>query len=55
LQLELNDEERGFVWRALDSYLSDLRVEIVNTKKHEWLQRLHKEEQALKSIIERLS
>ena len=55
MQLELNDEERGFVRQALESYLSELRVEIVKTEKHEWRQGLHKEEQTLKWVIGRLS
>ena len=55
MQLELNDEERGFVRHALESYLSDLREEIVKTEKHEWRQALHKEEQALKNVIKWLS
>lgn len=55
MQVELNDEERGFVQLALQSYLSDLREEIVKTTKHEWRQALHREEQTLKQVIERLS
>jgi len=55
MQLEVNDEERGVVRHALETYLSDLREEIVKTKKHEWLQVLHREEQALKNVVERLS
>jgi hypothetical protein len=55
MQLEMNDEQRGFVLHALKSYLSDLREEIVRTNKHDWLQELHKEEQALNWVIERLT
>jgi len=55
MQLKLNDEERGFVQHALESYLSDLREEIARTEKHEWRQPLHKDEQTLKSVIGRLN
>ena len=55
MQLEMNDEERNFVRHALEIYVSDLRSEIVGTKKHDWLQALHKEEQALRQVMERLN
>jgi hypothetical protein len=54
MQLELNEEERRVVRRALEIYLSDLREEIVKTEKHDWRVALHAEEEALKRVIARL-
>ena len=53
--LELTAEQTDTVRHALEVYLSDLREEIVKTEKHEWKEGLHKEEDVLKVMIEKLS
>jgi len=52
---ELTAEQTETVRHALEVYLSDLRHEIVKTEKHEWKEGLHKEEDILKVMIEKLS
>ena len=54
MTLELKDQERDIIRRALEVYLSDLREEITKTEKHEWKAGLHAEEDVLKRVIERL-
>lgn len=53
--LDLGSMERQIVRHALDTYLSDLRHEIVKTEKHEWRVGLHEEEEVLKQVIAVLS
>jgi hypothetical protein len=52
---DFTEPERNVTRHALETYLADLREEIVKTEKHEWLQSLHEEEDLLKSVIEQLS
>ena len=52
--LELTHEEAGMLLEILRSYLSDLRLEIGDTKKHAFREDLKKREVFLKKIIERL-
>jgi hypothetical protein len=52
--LELSKEETAFVLETLESYLSDLRLEIGDTKKKEFRDDLKKKEGMLKGIIERI-
>ena len=47
--MELMEEEKNVVCRALNVYLSDLRQEIVKTEKHSMKEDLHRE----KGIIEK--
>ena len=54
MQLELTNEECRVMRHALQSYLSDLREEIVKAEKHEWKQGLRTEQELLVRIIERL-
>jgi hypothetical protein len=54
MNLELTDEQAQVVRHALEVYLSDLRGEIVKTEKHEWKVGLHKEQEALESVVEKL-
>ena len=53
--LELNDEERLTLKRALESYVSNLREEIVKTQNKDWRIDLHKEKEQLKRMLERLA
>lgn len=53
-QLELSEGESRVLRKALETYVSDLREEIVKTEKHAWRVALHAEEDALKGIIARL-
>ncbi len=55
MNLELTTYEKDIVRHALKVYLSDLREEIVKTEKHEWKEGLHKEENVLKTFIEKLA
>lgn len=55
MQLDLSPQEADVVRRALETYLSDLRHEIVKTERHEWKVGLHDEENTLKRVIESLS
>lgn len=48
MNLELADNQKGMIRHALEVYLSDLRVDIVKTEKHEWKKGLHDEEAVLK-------
>lgn len=53
MQLDVSTEERDLIKKALDSYLSELRLEIVETKHDK--SGLHKEEDLLKGILKKLS
>lgn len=55
MMLELNDKEKEILKRALESYLSNLREEIVKTEAHHWKPPLHEEEDVIKKIIANLS
>ena len=55
MTLELTHEETRILKHALEGYLSELREEIVHTEKHEWRVALHREEEVLKAILDRLA
>ena len=52
---DFTEAERNTIRHALETYLSDLREEIVKTEKHEWREALHLEKQILEGAIEQLS
>ena len=52
---DFTEAERNTIRHALETYLSDLREEIVKTEKHEWREALHLEKQILEVAIEHLS
>lgn len=54
MTLQLDDEEKEILARALKIYLSDLREEIYKTESHETKPPLKREEVVVKSILERL-
>jgi hypothetical protein len=55
MMLELSDKEKEILKHALESYLSNLREEIVKTEAHQWKPPLHEEENVIKKIIANLS
>jgi hypothetical protein len=54
MTLELTAEEARLLAETLNSYLSDLREEIVKTEKHAWIEALHQRETMLNAILARL-
>ncbi len=55
MQIQLDDRETEVLLHALTVYLSNLRGEIIKTKKHEWKKELHAEEDTLKEIMGRFN
>jgi hypothetical protein len=55
MTLEITDEERVILKSFLESYLGNLREEIVKTEKHDFKAPLKREEEVIKDIIGRLS
>jgi hypothetical protein len=53
-RLELESREASVLRRALEDYVSDLRMEVANTDSQEVRDDLKETERILKSIIERL-
>ncbi|HMK57366.1 MAG TPA: hypothetical protein VK448_12070 [Dissulfurispiraceae bacterium] len=53
MTVDLNDKELELVKKSLNSYLSELRLEIVETKHDK--QALHAEEDLLKAILQKVS
>lgn len=54
MQVELNDDERQAIRRALEVYLSDLREEIAKTEKQDRRTELHAEKEALERAVSKL-
>ena len=54
-QLTLNNEETLKLKKILESYLSDLRMEVADTDRKEYRDELKEEESFLKDMIGRLS
>ncbi|MCX7793607.1 MAG: hypothetical protein N2257_04270 [Thermodesulfovibrionales bacterium] len=55
MMLELNNKEKELLKEILESYLSDLREEIVKTEDHRWKPFLHEREDMVKALISKLS
>ena len=51
--IEVNAEERDLLMKILDSYLSELRLEVAATKRS--TSSLHKEEEAVKGLQRKVS
>lgn len=49
--LEVNDREAGLLRTMLESYLSDLRMEIADTDKLEYREMLKERERLLKRLL----
>lgn len=54
VNLRMDDEEAMVLRRVLDSYISDLRMEVSNTSLMEFRERLKHEEFILKELLGRL-
>jgi hypothetical protein len=50
-RLDLNAEQRTTLMRALESYVSDLRMEIADTDRKDFRDPLKAEEQVLKGLL----
>ena len=55
MTVKIEDFETGVIRHALETYLSNLRVEIVKTEKHEWKKELHEEEDIIKDVLSRMN
>ena len=53
MAVELNAKEQDLLKKVLDSYLSELRLEIVETKHDK--SSLHEEEEIVKGLIQKVS
>jgi hypothetical protein len=51
---DFNEAECNTIRHALETYVADLREEIVKTEKHEWREALHLEKTILEGVIEQL-
>ena len=54
-QFDLTGEEAAVLRQALESYLSDLRMEIADTDQMDYRQELKRQEEILTRLEERLS
>ncbi len=55
VQVTLTDAEASTLREVLESYLSDLRMEIVDTEQVDFREQLKSEEKILKKIVEALA
>lgn len=53
MPIQINDTERSLLKKILESYLSELRLEIVETKHDK--SSLHEEEDAVKGLLQKVS
>ena len=54
IHLDLSDEERDTLLDALESFLSDLRVEIAGTERQAYRKPLKEHEVVIRHVIEQL-
>ncbi len=54
MNLELTDQEKDKLILVLENFIPNLRAEIASGVKHDWKVELHKEEDILKAILEKL-
>lgn len=54
MQLEINDMEKTALISVLENFIPELRGEIASGLKHNWRMELHRQEDILKEILERL-
>ncbi len=54
MNLELTDQEKDKLILVLENFIPNLRSEIASGVKHDWKVELHKEEDILKAILEKL-
>ncbi len=53
-RLELTTQEATLLAQALETYLSDLRMEIADTDRMEFREELKRQEAALQAVMDRL-
>lgn len=51
IDVELTPEERGHLAEALESYLSDLRMEIADTDSYDFRQGLKRRKETLQKVL----
>lgn len=54
IQITLSDEEAGSLKNVLESYLSDLRMEIADTEQMDFRDSLKRQEEFLNGLLARL-
>ncbi|GBE39715.1 hypothetical protein BMS3Bbin08_02346 [bacterium BMS3Bbin08] len=54
MNLELTNQEKDMLVMVLENFIPDLRAEIASGVKHEWKIKMHKEEDILKEVLEKL-
>lgn len=54
MNLELTDQEKDVLVLLLENYIPNLRAEIASGVKHDWKIAMHKEEDTLKAVLEKL-
>jgi hypothetical protein len=54
MELTLQPEDAALLKRILHSFLSDLRMEIVDTERWDLRQALHQDEDRIKALLDRL-
>jgi len=54
VQITLSDEEAGSLRNVLESYLSDLRMEIAGTERMDFREHLKRQEEFLHGLLARL-
>ncbi len=54
IQIELSNEESEILKEILEGYLSDLRMEIADTDKMDFREKLKKKEVFIKDLIQRI-
>ena len=54
MQMELTEEERLELLKLTEGSLAETRVEIRHTKNRDWKDELHKEEDMLRGLLEKL-
>jgi hypothetical protein len=54
MNLELTDEEKDKLILVLENFIPNLRAEIASGVKHDWKVEMHREEDILKTLLEKL-
>lgn len=54
MRIELDDADAQLLRQILERHLGELRMEISNTESHDWRERLHADEERIKSLLQRL-
>lgn len=54
MTVDFTEKELGLLVTILENYLPELRAEIASGVRHEWKIELHREEDVLKGMLEKL-